>query len=214
MTAKPSAFRDIVVLNAAAALVVAGKAKDLAEGAKLAASAIDTGAAPARRLTNWCVSPTLECNVQHSRQDQCLQARRNRRGQGRAIAVQTLRRTHAMQTPVRGFRGCDRCKNLQMGQIRAHCRDQEGEPVERPDPRRFRSPCPCSGLRGRGRRVSFGADRYARLFRGIRNFSKAARAACLLPVLRKDFMLDPYQVVRGAGLGGGLHPHHHGVRFR
>ena len=42
---EPSAFRDIVVLNAAAALVVAGKAKDLAHGAELAARAIDTGAA-------------------------------------------------------------------------------------------------------------------------------------------------------------------------
>lgn len=42
---EPSAFRDIVILNAAAALVVAGKAKDLAHGAELAARAIDTGAA-------------------------------------------------------------------------------------------------------------------------------------------------------------------------
>ncbi len=42
---KPSAFRDIVILNAAAALVVAGVAKDLKEGAELAARAIDTGAA-------------------------------------------------------------------------------------------------------------------------------------------------------------------------
>ncbi|MDA7946633.1 MAG: anthranilate phosphoribosyltransferase [Hyphomicrobiaceae bacterium] len=42
---KPSAFRNIVILNAAAALVVSGKAKDLTEGAQLAADAIDTGAA-------------------------------------------------------------------------------------------------------------------------------------------------------------------------
>lgn len=41
----PSAFRDIVVLNAAAALVVAGKAKNLADGAERAAAAIDSGAA-------------------------------------------------------------------------------------------------------------------------------------------------------------------------
>ena len=42
---KPSAFRDIVILNAAAALIVAGVAKDLKEGAERAANAIDTGAA-------------------------------------------------------------------------------------------------------------------------------------------------------------------------
>ncbi|MDE3115512.1 MAG: anthranilate phosphoribosyltransferase [Pseudomonadota bacterium] len=43
----PGAFRDVVRLNAAAALVVADKAADLAAGAKLAAEAIDSGAAKA-----------------------------------------------------------------------------------------------------------------------------------------------------------------------
>jgi anthranilate phosphoribosyltransferase len=43
-----SAFRDIVLMNAGAGLVVAGRAKDLAEGAALAAEAIDGGAAEAR----------------------------------------------------------------------------------------------------------------------------------------------------------------------
>lgn len=42
---KPSAYRDIVVLNAAAALIVAGKAATLAEGASLAARSIASGAA-------------------------------------------------------------------------------------------------------------------------------------------------------------------------
>ncbi len=42
---EPSPFRDIAVFNSAAALVVAGKAADLKEGATLAAHAIDSGAA-------------------------------------------------------------------------------------------------------------------------------------------------------------------------
>lgn len=41
----PGAFRDIVVINASASLIVAGKAQDLASGAKMAAEAIDSGAA-------------------------------------------------------------------------------------------------------------------------------------------------------------------------
>ena len=41
----PSAYRDIAVLNAAAALIVAGKAANLREGAGLAGEAIDTGRA-------------------------------------------------------------------------------------------------------------------------------------------------------------------------
>ena len=42
---KAGAYRDIVIFNAAAALIVAGKAQDLTSGATIAAEAIDTGAA-------------------------------------------------------------------------------------------------------------------------------------------------------------------------
>ncbi len=45
-----NAYRDIVVLNAAAALVVAGKAVDLKVGAALAACAIDNGKAKAQLM--------------------------------------------------------------------------------------------------------------------------------------------------------------------
>ena len=44
----PSAYRDAVLLNAAAALVVAGRAEDLKGGAAMAAESIDSGAAKAR----------------------------------------------------------------------------------------------------------------------------------------------------------------------
>ena len=42
---KPSAFRDVALLNAAAALIVAGKATDLKEGVAMGTQALDTGAA-------------------------------------------------------------------------------------------------------------------------------------------------------------------------
>lgn len=45
LSGAPSAFRDIVVLNAAAALIVADKASNLSEGAKLAQESIDSGSA-------------------------------------------------------------------------------------------------------------------------------------------------------------------------
>lgn len=44
----PGAYRDAVLLNAAAALLVAGKAADLREGAAMARESIDSGAAKAR----------------------------------------------------------------------------------------------------------------------------------------------------------------------
>jgi anthranilate phosphoribosyltransferase len=45
---KPGAFRDVAILNAAAALIVAGKAKDIKEGAQLAAKSVDLGEAKKR----------------------------------------------------------------------------------------------------------------------------------------------------------------------
>ncbi len=45
---KPGPFRDVAILNAAAALVVAGKAKDLKQGAALATKSIESGEAEGR----------------------------------------------------------------------------------------------------------------------------------------------------------------------
>jgi anthranilate phosphoribosyltransferase len=48
LSGAPGPYRDIVVLNSAAALVVSSKAKDVATGAKLAREAIDSGQAMER----------------------------------------------------------------------------------------------------------------------------------------------------------------------
>lgn len=55
----PGPYRDVVLLNAAAALVVADRAADLREGAALAARAIDSGAAAAvlDKLRTACTPP-------------------------------------------------------------------------------------------------------------------------------------------------------------
>ncbi|KIZ43464.1 MULTISPECIES: anthranilate phosphoribosyltransferase [Rhodopseudomonas] len=45
---KPSAYRDVALLNAAAALIVAGRASDLKQGVALGTAALDGGAAAAR----------------------------------------------------------------------------------------------------------------------------------------------------------------------
>ena len=47
-TARPGPFRDVALLNAAAALIVAGRATNLKEGVALGAQSLDSGAAAAR----------------------------------------------------------------------------------------------------------------------------------------------------------------------
>lgn len=54
------AFRDIAIFNAAAALIVAGKAKDLKAGAALAAKSIDSGEAAKRLALLVAVSRSAE----------------------------------------------------------------------------------------------------------------------------------------------------------
>jgi anthranilate phosphoribosyltransferase len=48
LNGKPSAYRDVALLNAAATLIVAGRARDLKEGVALGAQSLDSGAAAAR----------------------------------------------------------------------------------------------------------------------------------------------------------------------
>ena len=59
-TGRAAPIRDIVLLNAAAALIVAGKASDLRDGAALAAAAIDSGAARASARRSSSASPTRQ----------------------------------------------------------------------------------------------------------------------------------------------------------
>jgi anthranilate phosphoribosyltransferase len=48
LNGKPSAYRDVALLNAAAALIVAGRVKTLKDGVAMAAQSLDSGAAAAR----------------------------------------------------------------------------------------------------------------------------------------------------------------------
>jgi anthranilate phosphoribosyltransferase len=57
---KPGPFRDVSILNAAAALIVAGKAKDLKQGALLAGKSIETGEAEGRLDRLIAVSNAVE----------------------------------------------------------------------------------------------------------------------------------------------------------
>ncbi len=65
LAGEPSAYRDAVLLNAAAALVVAGRAESLREGVALAAESLDSGAA--RRAADRLAEITAETRPEVAR---------------------------------------------------------------------------------------------------------------------------------------------------
>ena len=78
----------------------------------------------------------------------------------RARPLAELEKQAKAAPPPRGFLAGDRAPHRR-GRLRADRRDQEGQPVERPDPGRFRSAVAREGLRGRRRYLPFGTDRRA-----------------------------------------------------
>ena len=58
LSGKKTPYRDIVILNSAAALIIAGQAKALADGAKIASEMIDSGKAKAK--LNQLISITTQ----------------------------------------------------------------------------------------------------------------------------------------------------------
>jgi anthranilate phosphoribosyltransferase len=59
---KQSPLRDVAILNGAAALIVAGKAKDLKQGAMIAAKSIESGEAEGRLDRLIAVSNSVEAS--------------------------------------------------------------------------------------------------------------------------------------------------------
>ena len=121
LNGKPSPYRDVALLNAAAALIVAGRAKDLKEGVAIGTKSLDSGAAAARLKHLIAVSTRLirrsARDVRYPDQDRGLQARGNRRRQAGASAVRG--RSAAPRRPRRRAVSCARsAKSLRAATMR------------------------------------------------------------------------------------------------
>ena len=192
----PGPSRDIVCLNAAATLVVAGAARDLQDGLKRAAASIDGG--HARRTLEGLRTFTRDAGGTTSViLDEILAAKRVEvTARKRAIPLSALREQASYHAPRRGFR-----RALEAATPPAVIAELKRASPSRGLIRADYDPVAIARGYEAGGAACCSVLTDEAYFQGSLEHLRAVRAAIALPCLRKDFLVDPYQVdeARAAG---------------
>ena len=198
------AYRDTVLLNAAAGLIVAGRVGDLRDGRgarrRLARRRRGAGRAGDAATGDRMTGPATMIESDALRADLRRDPRRVERRKaptGLRGDARPRRRTSRSAARLRRRADADGGRRP----ARADRRDQEGVALRRPDPRRLRSRRAGPGLSGRRRHLPVGADRRAVFPGPAPTTSRPPARPSGLPVLRKDFILDPWQVYESRAMG-------------
>ena len=199
---QPGPALDVVLLNAGAAIYVAGVAGSLEQGVEKARTAIESGAAKAKlreliEFSNRNRVSRLISMADILQEILAVKSAGNRRGKGcrsRLIAIAS-RSGGCSATP--GFHGGDSAIKLLLGCPQSLRKSRKPVPA--------RAYCASTSIPAAiaasyalhgAACLSVLTDR--QFFSGSAEYLEQARAACDLPVLRKDFMLDEYQVLKPA----------------